>query len=119
MHNNTISPPVRPPLRDDNTSDNPIPSDLDTFRTESLELGAYLLARGDRLVGTDRVDDSPMVIFVFPGEAAGDTASFFAGTVPLPPIKIFEAHRTLRMMVSTMKNSGGGGVARRSRGGVA
>ncbi len=111
---NTTSPPVRPPMPDENTFYNPTPSDPDTFRTESLELAAYLLARGHQLVGTDRVDDSPMVIFVFPGEAAGDTASFFSGTVPLPPIKIFEAHRTLRMMVSMMK--GTGGVARRSRG---
>ena|SRR6202040_479717 len=111
--NQNITPPLVPPLRrsDDSTST------TDTFRTESLELGAYLLARGYQLVGTDRVDDSPMVIFVFPGEASRDTASFFAGTVPLPPIKIFEAHRTLRMMVSMMKNSGG--VGRRSRGGVA
>jgi hypothetical protein len=117
LHNIT-SPSVRPPLRDENTSNHPIPSAADTFRTESLELGAYLLARGYQLVGTDRVDDSPMVIFVFPGEAAGDTASFFAGTVPLPPIKIFEAHRTLRMMVSTMKNSARA-ARHTSRGGVA
>jgi hypothetical protein len=107
--NHHITPPLAPTLRP--TADNP-----DTFRTESLELTSYLLARGYQLIGTDRADDSPMVIFVFPGEAAGDTASFFAGTVPLPPIKIFEAHRTLRMMVSTMKNPG---AVRRGRGGVA
>jgi hypothetical protein len=111
--NQKLTLPLVPPLRrtDESTST------ADTFRTESLELASYLLARGYQLVGTDRVDDSPMVIFVFPGEAAGDTASFFAGTVLLPPIKIFEAHRTLRMMVSTMKSTGG--VGRRSRGGVA
>jgi hypothetical protein len=106
--NQNLTPPLVPPLRP--TANNP-----DTFRTESLELASYLLARGYQLVGTDRADDSPMLIFVFPGEASHDTGSFFAGTVPLPPIKIFEAHRTLRMMVSTIKNSG----SHRSRGGVA
>ena len=113
MNDNILSAlPLRPPLRDDNNPNNPTP-DADEFRTQSLELASYLLARGHQLVGTDREDGSSIVIFVFPGQASRDTASFFAGTIPMPPIKIFEAHRSLRMMVSALKGGG-----RRSRGGV-
>jgi hypothetical protein len=109
--NESIISPLVPPLRGSNATP-------DTFRTESLELASYLLARGHRLIGTDR--DDRMIIFVFPGEASSDTASFFDASVALPPIKIFEAHRSLRMMVNMVRNSGVGGSSRqRSRGGVA
>lgn len=106
MNQNPISPLV-PPLR--SAAHTP-----DTFRTESLELASYLLARGHRLIGTDR--EERLVIFVFPGEATADTASFFDASVALPPIKIFEAHRSLRMMLNMVRNASGTG---RSRGGVA
>ena len=85
--NHNLTRPVLPPLRP--TADT---TPTDTFRTESLELASYLLARGHRLIGTDR--DDRLVIFVFHGDAVSDTASFFDASVALPPIKIFEAHRS-------------------------
>jgi hypothetical protein len=101
---NSISPLVSP-LRptDDSTSD--------SYRTDNLELSAYLLARGHRLIGAD--PSGSLVTFVFESRAAEDVANFFAGTTPagagaapIPPIKLFEHHRTLRSMISTIRNTG-------------
>jgi hypothetical protein len=111
---NTLSPLV-PPLR---PADDSIP---DTYCTDNLELASYLLARGHRLIGAD--PSCPLVAFVFEPRAAEDVANFFsgttpAGTAPIPPVKLFEHHRTLRSMIATIRNTSSS-PRRRSRGGVA
>lgn len=96
---NAISPLV-PPLR---PTDDSIP---DTYRTDNLELASYLLARGHRLIGAD--PSAPLVAFVFEPGAAEDVANFFSGTTPpgaapIPAVKLFEHHRTLRSMIATIR----------------
>jgi hypothetical protein len=98
---NTLTP-LHPPLRpnDDRTPD--------TYRTDNLELASYLLARGHRLIGAD--PSAPLVAFVFEPGAVGDVANFFSGTTPpgttpIPPVKLFEHHRTLRSMIATMRSA--------------
>jgi hypothetical protein len=111
---NTLSPLV-PPLRpaDDSTPD--------TYRTDNLELGSYLLARGHRLIGAE--PSSPLVTFVFEPRAAEDVANFFSGTTPpgaanIPPVKLFEHHRTLRSMIATMRGTSSSPRRRRAGGGA-
>lgn len=87
-------------------------SDGSTFHTENLELAAYLLARGHRLVGA--IPQSRLVVFEFAASAHADVANFFSGTISLPPITLFEHHRTLRSLIATVRNS-----RTRSAGGVA
>jgi len=86
------------------------PSDAN-FHTENLELAAFLLARGHRLVGA--ISNGRLVSFEFVRSAVPDVANFFSGAVPLPPITLFEHHRTLRSLITTVRNSQGrvGGVA--------
>ena len=110
MNENTTTSPLAPPLR---------PSEDDTYRTDNLELAAYLLARGHRLIGADQTGQ--LVAFVFEPGAAEDVANFFSGTTPIgaapiPPVKLFEHHRTLRSMIATMR---GTSPRRRRVGGVA
>lgn len=74
-----------------------------TFHTENLELASYLLARGHRLTGT--IPSGRLIVFEFEPRANTDVANFFSGAVPLPPITLFEHHRTLRSLIATMRNT--------------
>lgn len=85
------------------------PFDAGTFHTENLELAAYLMARGHRLLGASPT--GRLVVFEFHASAAPDVPNFFSGTIPLPPITLFEHHRTLRSLIATVRNTRQGGVA--------
>lgn len=95
-------------------SHSPLPPSPDggPFHTENLELASYLLARGHHLIGT--IPTGRLVIFEFESSAGRDVANFFSGAVPLPPITLFEHHRTLRSLIATVRNT-----RTRSAGGVA
>jgi hypothetical protein len=82
------------------------------FRTENLELAAYLMARCHLLIGA--IPDGRLVVFEFDASAASDVPNFFSGTIQLSPITLFEHHRTLRSLIATVRNTrsrGEGGVA--------
>lgn len=63
------------------------------------------MARGHRLVGA--ISTGRLVAFEFEPSARADVANFFSGSIPLPPIKLFEHHRTLRSLIATVRNTGG------------
>ena len=85
-------------------------SDGGDFRTQNLELAAYLMARRHRLVGA--IPSGRLVVFEFEPSAVADVSNFFSGSIPLPPITLFEHHRTLRSLIATVRNARtAGGVA--------
>jgi hypothetical protein len=81
----------------------PPSSDGGNFRTDNLELASFLLARQHRLIGA--VPSGRLVVFEFEPSAEADVANFFSGSSPLPPITLFEHHRTLRSLIATVRNS--------------
>jgi len=86
------------------SSQSPLP-DGGNFRTDNLELASFLMARQHRLVGA--IPSGLLVVFEFESSAAADVANFFSGSTPLPPITLFEHHRTLRSLIATVRNAGG------------
>jgi hypothetical protein len=111
---NNLQNQIGTPVQNNPTSHSPLPpsSNAGTFHTENLELGAYLLTRGHRLIGT--IPTGRLVVFEFEHSAGTDVANFFSGAVPLTPITLFEHHRTLRSLIATMRNTrtqSTGGVA--------
>src|ERR1700693_561199 len=92
-------------MQNNPASQSPLPSSPDdgTFHTENLELGAYLLTRGHRLIGT--IPTGRLVIFEFESRANADVATFFSGAIALPAITMLENHRTLRSLIATMRNT--------------
>lgn len=80
------------------------------FRTDNLELAAFLMARKHRLIGA--IPSGRLVAFEFEPSASADVANFFSGSTPLPPITLFEHHRTLRSLIATVRNTRVAGGAR-------
>lgn len=70
------------------------------YRTNELELAAFLKARGHKLIGTQ--PDGRLVLFVFPESAATDADGYFAG-VTISARELFEAHRHLRALIQQVK----------------
>jgi len=70
------------------------------YRTNELELAAFLKARGHKLMGTQ--PDGRLVLFAFPESAASDADRYFAGT-EVPAMELFEAHRHLRALIQQVK----------------
>jgi len=81
----------------------PPSSDGGNFRTENLELASFLMARKHRLIGA--IPSGRLIVFEFELSAESDVANFFSGSTPLPPITLFEQHRTLRSLIATMRNT--------------
>lgn len=88
----TTSSPLSPPS-----------SGGDTFHTENLELASFLMARGHKLSGS--IPDGRLVLFGFAHAAEQDVPNFFSGAIPVPPITLFEHHRTLRSLITTIRNT--------------
>ena len=82
------------------------------YLTDNLELAAYLLSRGHRLIGA-APRGNRIVTFTFDGAAAvaEDVSRFFAGDA-VPATRLFEHYRTLRAMIVSVRNAAG------TRGGV-
>jgi hypothetical protein len=72
------------------------------YRTSELELASFLKARGQKLLSLQ--PRGQVVEFTFPPEAAAEVAAYFRGT-EISARDLFEAHRSLRALVSEVKGS--------------
>jgi len=70
------------------------------YRTNELELAAFLKARGHKLIGTQ--PDGRLILFSFPESASADADGYFAGT-EVSATELFEAHRHLRALIQQVK----------------
>jgi len=70
------------------------------YRTNELELAAFLKARGHKLIGTQ--PDGRLIRFAFPESASADADGYFAG-MEVSARDLFEAHRHLRALIQQIK----------------
>jgi hypothetical protein len=71
------------------------------YRTAELELASFLKARGHKLLSLQ--PRGQIVEFTFPAEAAAEVEAYFAG-LECPARDLFEAHRSLRALISLVKD---------------
>lgn len=70
------------------------------YRTNELEVAAYLKAKGHRLI--EAIPQGRLVTFTFGEAAANDATAYFAGA-QMPARELFEAHRCLRALIQQVK----------------
>src|SRR5215813_4162074 len=74
----------------------------EVYNTNELELASFLKAKGHKLLGI-----KPMgyeVIFSFARAAGDDVGTYFQGA-ELPAADLFEAHRSLRVLISQLRKA--------------